>query len=394
MKVLAEMEYQGVLVDKNMLEEYSVDLAEKVDTLIKEIWNFAGREFNVNSPKQLGEVLFEELNLPVIKKTKSGYSTDVDVLEKLKLEHPIIEKILEYRTLSKLKATYVDGMLPLINEKTGRIHAKFNQTVTATGRISCTEPNLQNIPIRTELGKGLRKIFVAPEGYTFIDADYSQIELRVLSHIADDATMIEAFKNGDDIHAITASQVFGVPLEYVTKQMRSEAKAVNFGIVYGISDFGLATNIGTSRKKAKAYIETYFEKYPNIKKYMDGEIEKCKEEGFVETLWGRRRYVPEIKSNNFNVRQFGERVAMNAPIQGTAADIIKIAMINVQKELEEKKLKSKLILQVHDELVIEAENSEIEQVKELLIRCMENVMELNVPLKVEAETGSNWYEAH
>ena len=394
MKVLAEMEYQGVLVDKNMLEEYSVDLTEKVDTLMKEIWNFAGREFNVNSPKQLGEVLFEELKLPVIKKTKSGYSTDVDVLEKLKLEHPIIEKILEYRTLSKLKATYVDGMLPLINENTGRIHAKFNQTVTATGRISCTEPNLQNIPIRTELGKGLRKIFVAPEGYTFIDADYSQIELRVLSHIADDATMIEAFKNGDDIHAITASQVFGVPLEEVTKQMRSEAKAVNFGIVYGISDFGLATNIGTSRKKAKAYIETYFEKYPNIKKYMDGEIEKCKEEGFVETLWGRRRYVPEIKSNNFNVRQFGERVAMNAPIQGTAADIIKIAMINVQKELEEKKLKSKLILQVHDELVIEAENSEIEQVKELLIRCMENVMELNVPLKVEAETGSNWYEAH
>lgn len=394
MKVLAEMEYQGVLVDKNMLEEYSVDLAKKVDTLMKEIWSFAGREFNVNSPKQLGEVLFEELNLPIIKKTKSGYSTDVDVLEKLKLEHPIIEKILEYRTLSKLKATYVDGMLPLINEETGRIHAKFNQTVTATGRISCTEPNLQNIPIRTELGKGLRKIFVAPEGYTFIDADYSQIELRVLSHIADDATMIEAFKNGDDIHAITASQVFGVPLEEVTKQMRSEAKAVNFGIVYGISDFGLATNIGTSRKKAKAYIEKYFEKYPNIKKYMDGEIEKCKEEGFVETLWGRRRYVPEIKSNNFNVRQFGERVAMNAPIQGTAADIIKIAMIDVQRELEEKKLKSKLILQVHDELVIEAENSEIEQVKELLIRCMENVMELNVPLKVEAETGSNWYEAH
>lgn len=394
MKVLAEMELQGVLVDKSILENYSTDLAKQIDVLVKEIYELAGKEFNINSPKQLGEILFDELKLPVLKKTKNGYSTDAEVLERLKLEHPIIEKILEYRTLSKLKATYVDGMLPLINEKTGRIHAKFNQTVTATGRISCTEPNLQNIPIRTELGKGLRKIFVAPNGYTFIDADYSQIELRVLSHIADDATMIEAFKNGDDIHAITASQVFGVPLEEVTKQMRSEAKAVNFGIVYGISDFGLATNIGTSRRKAKDYIETYFEKYPNIKKYMDGEISKCKEEGFVETLWGRRRYVPEIKSNNFNVRQFGERVAMNAPIQGTAADIIKIAMINVQRELEEKGLKSKLILQVHDELVIEAENSELEQVKEILIRCMENVIELKVPLKVEAECGKNWYEAH
>lgn len=394
MKVLAEMEFHGVLVDKSILENYSTDLAKQIDVLVKEIYEMAGREFNINSPKQLGEVLFEELKLPILKKTKSGYSTDADVLERLKPEHPIIEKILEYRTLSKLKATYVDGMLPLINEKTGRIHAKFNQTVTATGRISCTEPNLQNIPIRTELGKGLRKIFVAPEGYSFIDADYSQIELRVLSHIADDVTMIEAFKNGDDIHAITASQVFGVPLEEVTKQMRSEAKAVNFGIVYGISDFGLATNIGTSRKKAKEYIETYFEKYPNIKKYMDGEIAKCKEEGFVETLWGRRRYVPEIKSNNFNVRQFGERVAMNAPIQGTAADIIKIAMINVEKELEERKLKSKLILQVHDELVIEAENGELEQVKEILTRCMENVAKLSVPLKVETEIGKNWYEAH
>lgn len=394
MRVLAEMELQGVLVDKKMLEEYSVDLSGKVDTLVKDIWNLAGREFNINSTKQLGEILFEEMNLPVIKKTKSGYSTDVDVLEKLKHEHPIIEKILEYRTLSKLKATYVDGMLPLINRDTNRIHAKFNQTVTATGRISCTEPNLQNIPIRTELGKGLRKIFVAPEGSVFIDADYSQIELRVLSHISNDTTMIEAFKNGDDIHAITASQVFGVPLEEVTKQMRSEAKAVNFGIVYGISDFGLATNIGTSRKKAKAYIEKYFEKYPNIKEYMDKEVELCKELGYIETLWGRRRYVPEIKSNNFNVRQFGERVAMNAPIQGTAADIIKIAMINIQNELENRKLKSKLILQVHDELVIETKNEEIEEVKALLIRCMENVIELSVPLKVEAEIGKNWYEAH
>ena len=393
-KVLADMEYTGVLVDKQMLEEYSVMLGTKVEELVKDIWELSGEEFNINSTKQLGTVLFEKLNLPVIKKTKSGYSTDVDVLEKLKHEHPIIEKILEYRTLSKLKATYVDGMLPLINKDTNRIHANFKQTVTATGRISCTEPNLQNIPIRTELGRELRKIFVAPEGHSFIDADYSQIELRVLAHIADDETMIAAFNNGDDIHAITASQVFGVPLEDVTKQMRSEAKAVNFGIVYGISDFGLATNIGTTRKKAKIYIEKYFEKYPNIKKYMDGEIEKCKENGYVETLWGRRRYVPEIKSNNFNVRQFGERVAMNAPIQGTAADIIKIAMVKVGSELEKNNFKAKLILQVHDELVIEAPNEEVEEVEKLLVTCMEDVIKLKLPLKAEAQIGKNWYEAH
>ena len=393
-RVLAEMEYKGVLVDKKMLEEYSLSLGKKVDALVKEICDLAGEDFNVNSTKQLGVILFEKLGLPVIKKTKSGYSTDVDALEKLKNEHPIIEKILEYRTLSKLKATYVDGMLPLINGETKRIHANFKQTVTATGRISCTDPNLQNIPIRTELGRELRKIFIAPEGCSFIDADYSQIELRVLAHISGDETMIEAFKNGEDIHAITASQVFGVPLEEVTKQMRSEAKAVNFGIVYGISDFGLASNIGINRKKAKIYIEKYFEKYPNIKKYMDSEKEKCKELGYVETLWGRRRYVPEIKSNNFNVRQFGERVAMNAPIQGTAADIIKIAMVNVFDELKKNNLKSKLILQVHDELVIEAPDDEVETAKEILVNCMENVIKLKLPLKAEAQVGKNWYEAH
>ena len=393
-RVLAEMEYKGVLVDKKMLEEYSLSLGKKVDALVKEICDLAGEDFNVNSTKQLGVILFEKLGLPVIKKTKSGYSTDVDALEKLKNEHSIIEKILEYRTLSKLKATYVDGMLPLINGETKRIHANFKQTVTATGRISCTDPNLQNIPIRTELGRELRKIFIAPEGCSFIDADYSQIELRVLAHISGDETMIEAFKNGEDIHAITASQVFGVPLEEVTKQMRSEAKAVNFGIVYGISDFGLASNIGINRKKAKIYIEKYFEKYPNIKKYMDSEKEKCKELGYVETLWGRRRYVPEIKSNNFNVRQFGERVAMNAPIQGTAADIIKIAMVNVFDELKKNNLKSKLILQVHDELVIEAPDDEVETAKEILVNCMENVIKLKLPLKAEAQVGKNWYEAH
>ena len=393
MRVLAEMEFSGVLVDREIIDEFSKKLSSSVDNLTHEIWNMAGIEFNINSPKQLGEILFEKLQLPVIKKTKSGYSTDADVLEKLRLEHPIIDKILEYRTLNKLKATYIDGIIPLIKED-GRVHAKFNQTVTATGRISCTEPNLQNIPIRTELGKELRKMFVAKEGFTFLDADYSQIELRVLAHISGDENMIHAFNSGEDIHAMTASQVFDVPLEEVTKQMRSEAKAVNFGIVYGISDFGLATNIGTSRKKAKEYIEKYFAKYPGIKEYMDRTVKECKERGYVETLWGRRRYVPEIKSNNFNVRQFGERVAMNAPIQGTAADIIKIAMINIEKELEDKKLESKLLLQVHDELVIETKLEEIETVRELLVRNMENVIKMDVPLKVEAEEGKTWFDAH
>lgn len=394
MRVLAEMEYTGVLVDANMLKEYSVVLNKKVDELTKEIWDLAQTEFNVNSPKQLGEVLFEKLNLPIIKKTKNGYSTDSEVLEKLAPEHPIIDKILEYRVMSKLKATYVDGMIGLINPDTHRIHAKFNQTVTATGRISCTEPNLQNIPIRTELGRELRKVFIARDGYVLLDADYSQVELRVLAHMSGDETMINAFNSGIDVHAVTASQVFNVPLEEVTKQMRSEAKAVNFGIVYGISDFGLATNIKTSRKKAKEYIEKYFETYPKIKEYMDNSVKLCKENGYVETLWGRRRYVPEIKSNNYNVRQFGERVAMNAPIQGTAADIIKIAMVNIENELEERKLQSKLILQVHDELVIETKQDELDIVKELLIRNMQDVVKMKVPLQVDANYGKTWYDAH
>ncbi len=394
MRVLAEMEYEGVLVDKNMLDEYSVSLSQKVSTLTNEIYKIADMEFNINSPKQLGEVLFEKLNLPVVKKTKSGYSTDSDVLEKLFDEHPIVEKILEYRTLSKLKATYVDGMISLINPTTKRIHAKFNQTVASTGRISCTEPNLQNIPIRTELGRELRKIFVAKDGFILLDADYSQVELRVLAHMSGDETMINAFNDGDDIHAITASQVFNVPIDEVTKQMRSEAKAVNFGIVYGISDFGLATNIHTSRKKAKMYIEKYFETYPKIKEYMDNSVANCKEKGYVETLWGRRRYVPEINSNNYNVRQFGERVAMNAPIQGTAADIIKVAMVNIEKELREKKYESKLILQVHDELVIETKIEELEEVKEILVRNMQNVIKLSVELRADANVGKTWYEAH
>ena len=394
MKVLAEMEFEGVLVDRKMLEEYSVSLNEKVTELTKDIWEMVGMEFNINSTKQLGEILFEKLKLPVVKKTKTGYSTDNTVLEKLSLEHPIIDKILEYRAMNKLKATYIDGIIPLINQKTKRIHAKFNQTVTSTGRISCTEPNLQNIPIRTQIGRELRKIFVAKEGYVFVDADYSQIELRVLASMSQDETMVKAFNEGKDIHAITASQVFNVPLEEVTKQMRSEAKAVNFGIVYGISDFGLATNIKTSRKKAKNYIEKYFETYPKIKKYLDNAVETCKEKGYAETMWKRKRYVPEINSKNYNVRQFGERVAMNAPIQGTAADIIKIAMINVQRELEERKLNSKLILQVHDELVIEAKEEEVEVVKELLIRNMQGVANMSVELKVEANVGKTWFDAH
>ena len=394
MRVLAEMEYEGVLADKQMLDYYSVSLNSKVSELTKDIYELAGVEFNINSPKQLGEVLFEKLQLPVIKKTKSGYSTDSEVLEKLLDDHPIVEKILEYRTMSKLRATYVDGMIPLINPETKRIHAKFNQTVTATGRISCTEPNLQNIPIRTELGRELRKVFIAKDGYVLLDADYSQVELRVLAHMSGDKTMIDAFNNDDDIHSITASQVFNVPLEEVTKQMRSEAKAVNFGIVYGISDFGLATNINTSRKKAKIYIEKYFETYPKIKEYMDNSVANCKEKGYVETLWGRRRYVPEINSNNYNVRQFGERVAMNAPIQGTAADIIKVAMVNIEKELREKELESKLILQVHDELVIETKEEELEIVKELLVRNMQNVIKLSVELRADANVGKTWYEAH
>lgn len=394
MKVLAEMELKGVLVDKNMWEHYSIDLNKKVDAVIKDIWNIAGEEFNINSPKQMGEVLFEKLKLPVVKKTKTGYSTDADALEHLKFEHPVIDKIIEYRTLSKLKATYIDGLLPLINKDTKRIHAKFNQTVTATGRISCTEPNLQNIPIRTEIGRELRKLFIAANGYILLDADYSQIELRVLAHISDDETMMKAFNDNKDIHSITAAQVAGVEISEVTKEMRSEAKAVNFGIIYGISDFGLANNIGISRKRAKEYIEKYFEKYPNIKKYMDNIIKECKEKGYVETLWGRRRYVPEIKSNNYNVRQFGERVAMNAPIQGTAADIIKIAMINIEQELEKGNFKSRLILQVHDELVIEAHEAEFDEVKEILIRCMENAIKLKVPLKVDVNSGRTWYDAH
>ena len=392
-EVLADMQYNGVYVNKEELIEFGKILKKEVENLTNEIYKLSEEEFNINSPKQLGAILFEKLKLTVIKKTKSGYSTDVDVLEKIKYEHPIVEKILEYRQLVKLNSTYVEGLIPFINHKDNKIHTYFHQTVTATGRISSTEPNLQNIPTRFELGKQIRKVFKPTHGNVFIDADYSQIELRVLAHIADDENMIQAFNNDEDIHKQTASRVFGIPMEEVTSKQRSDAKAVNFGIVYGISDFGLGEGLGITRKQAKAYIEQYLEKYEKIKEFMDNSKEFAKEKGYVETLFSRRRYIPEINSNNFMVRQFGARVAINAPIQGTAADIMKIAMINLYNELKNKKLESKMLLQIHDELLLEVKEEEKEKVKEILRNSMENAMELKVPLKVELSEAKNWYEA-
>ena len=391
-EVLASMQYEGIYIDKQELLDFGKELQEKIDILTQEIYELTGEEFNINSTKQLGEILFEKLKLTVKKKTKTGYSTDVDVLEKIKSEHPVIEKILEYRQLQKLNSTYVEGLIPYIDE-TGRIHSKFHQTVTTTGRISSTDPNLQNIPTRMELGRKLRKVFKPEQGYIFVDADYSQIELRVLAHISEDKNMIEAFCNNEDIHAQAASKVFNIPLEEVTKEERTKAKAVNFGIVYGISEFGLGEQLGVSRKKAKEYIEQYLDKYSGIKEFMINIVEETKEKGYVETLYHRRRYVPELKSNNYMVRQFGGRVAMNTPIQGTAADIMKIAMINVYNKLKENNLKSKLIVQVHDEILVETLESEKEQVKQIVKEEMENVIKLKVPLLAEVEEGYNWYEA-
>ncbi len=391
-EVLASMQYEGIYIDKQELLDFGKELQEKIDILTQEIYELTGEEFNINSTKQLGEILFEKLKLTVKKKTKTGYSTDVDVLEKIKYEHPVIEKILEYRQLQKLNSTYVEGLIPYIDE-TGRIHSKFHQTVTTTGRISSTDPNLQNIPTRMELGRKLRKVFKPEQGYIFVDADYSQIELRVLAHISEDKNMIEAFCNNEDIHAQAASKVFNIPLEEVTKEERTKAKAVNFGIVYGISEFGLGEQLGVSRKKAKEYIEQYLDKYSGIKEFMINIVEETKEKGYVETLYHRRRYVPELKSNNYMVRQFGGRVAMNTPIQGTAADIMKIAMINVYNKLKENNLKSKLIVQVHDEILVETLESEKEQVKQIVKEEMENVIKLKVPLLAEVEEGYNWYEA-
>ena len=392
-EVLADMQYTGIYIDKNELLEYGKTLQKRIEEITSKIYEIAGEEFNINSPKQLGEMLFEKLKLPVYKKTKNGYSTDVDVLEKLKKEHEIIEPILEYRALSKLNSTYAQGLIPYINKKTGRIHSYFHQTVTSTGRISSTEPNIQNIPTRMDIGKKLREVFKPNEKSIFVDADYSQIELRVLAHISGDKNMIDAFNNNEDIHKQAASKVFNIPIEDVSKELRSKAKAVNFGIVYGISDFGLAEQIGVSRKEAKLYIEQYLQKYNGIKDFMDEIVESAKENGYVDTLFNRRRYIPEIKSNNYTVRQFGARVAMNTPIQGTAADIMKIAMINVYKELKERNLKSKIIVQVHDELLIETEKNEEDIVKEILKSCMENVIKLKVPLVVDISEGDNWYSA-
>ena len=392
-KVLGEMQVNGMYVDKQELQDFGKELKEQIENLKNQIYELCGEEFNINSTQQLGVILFEKLALPVYKKTKKGYSTDVDILEKLKQEHPVIEKILEYRSLMKLNSTYVEGLIPYINEKTNRIHSYFHQTITATGRISSTEPNLQNIPTRNELGKTLRKVFKPSEGNIFVDADYSQIELRVLAHISKDRNMVMAFNRDEDIHKQAASKVFEVPIEEVTKEQRTSAKAVNFGIVYGISDFGLSEQLGISKKQAKRYIDQYLEKYSGIKKFMNDVVEEAKEKGYIETLFHRRRYIPELTSNNYMVRQFGARAAMNTPIQGTAADIMKIAMINVFNRLEKEYLNAKIVLQVHDELIIECKIEDKEKVKNILKEEMEKAMKLRVPLKVEVSEAENWYEA-
>ena len=391
-KVLAQMEELGFAVDKAGIAEYGEIMQNKIDRLQDLVYEEVGYQFNLNSPKQLGEALFIKLGLPAGKKTKTGYSTNAEVLEKLRYEHPVVELILEYRTLAKIKSTYCDGLLKVVEED-GRIHSSFNQTETRTGRISSTEPNLQNIPVRTDVGRELRKFFVAKEGCVLVDADYSQIELRVLAHVANDSGMIEAFKENDDIHRNTAAQVFHMPREMVTPLMRSRAKAVNFGIIYGIGAFSLAKNIGVTRKEAEEYIKTYLDHFSGVRNYMTNVVEHAKETGYVETLFGRRRYLPELSSSNFNLRSFGERVAMNAPIQGTAADIIKIAMIHVNEELKKRNLKSRMILQVHDELLIEADETELEEVQQILQDKMEHAAELLVPLSVDMHTGKNWYEA-
>ena len=391
-EVLSDMQWNGMYVDEKELEEFGQELKDKLEILTKEIYEMAGEEFNINSTKQLGEILFEKMKLPVIKKTKSGYSTDVDVLEKLKKQDPIIEKILDYRQLMKLNSTYIEGLKPYINPKTKRIHSFFHQTITATGRISSTEPNLQNIPTRFELGKRVRKVFKPESGKVYLDADYSQIELRVLAHISGDEHMIQAFKEGQDIHKQAASKVFKTPIDEVTKEQRSNAKAVNFGIVYGISDFGLGEQLGISRKLAKQYITEYLEQYAGIKAFMENITEEAKEKGYVETLFHRRRYIPELKSNNYMVRQFGSRAAMNTPIQGTAADIMKIAMIKVYRELKKRNLKSKIVLQVHDEMMLEVLPEEKEEIKVMMKEAMESAAKLDVPLIAEISEASNWYD--
>ncbi|MDA8210409.1 MAG: DNA polymerase I [Clostridia bacterium] len=391
--ILADMEIAGVRVDGSQLEEMSQSLGEAIEELTGIIYKLCGEEFNINSTKQLAVILFEKLGLPVIKKTKTGYSTDAEVLAELAQHHEVVEKLLEYRQLVKLKSTYADGLAGLINKNTGKIHTTFNQTVTATGRLSSTEPNLQNIPIRLELGRKIRKVFVpsVPENL-LLTADYSQIELRVLAHISGDENLREAFLKKQDIHTRTASEVFGVALEQVTSEMRGRAKAVNFGIVYGLSDYGLSQDIKVSRKEAKLYIDNYFDRYPGVRRYIARIIQMAKDEGYVTTLMNRRRYLPDVLSANRNVRAFGERTAMNTPIQGTAADIIKIAMVKVQRALEKAGLKTTMLLQVHDELIFEVPPEELEQVTQLVKENMEQALELSVPLVVDVKTGPNWYD--
>lgn len=393
-EVLAAMEQNGVYVNRAHLAEKTEEVADRLQTIEQSIYEMAGHTFNLNSPKQLGTVLFEELDLPVRKKTKTGYSTNAEVLESLRLEHPIVEQILAYRLWSKLKSTYLDGITGLIRTDTGRVHTSFNQTVTATGRLSSSDPNLQNIPVRTEEGRMIRALFEPGEGYDYLlSADYSQIELRLLAHMSGDENFIDAFKRGQDIHARTAAEVFGIPLEEVTPELRRHAKAVNFGIVYGISEFSLADDIGVTRKEARQYIDNYLAHYAGVRTYMHDIVEQAKQDGYVTTLFGRRRELPELKSSNFNIRSFGERVALNTPIQGTAADIIKLAMLRVDAALKKQKLKARLVLQVHDELIVECPVKEAEQVKKIVTAEMENVVQLRVPLLAEAKVGASWYEA-
>lgn len=393
-EVLASMQINGVMVDKKNLLQFQKMLGLRIDEITNKIYELCDIEFNINSPKQLGEVLFEKLRLPIIKKTKSGYSTSVEVLEKLKGSHEVIDLIMEYRHLVKLKGTYADGLLSVINKETGKIHSNFNQTVTVTGRISSTEPNLQNIPIRTELGREVRKMFTASdEEHILVDADYSQIELRVLAHISKDKNMSEAFNNQEDIHTKTASQIFNVDASSVTNEMRSRAKTVNFGIVYGMGDFSLAQELGIKKYEAKEYIDNYFVNFSGVKHYMENIVETAIDNGYVTTIFGRRRYLPELNAGNFIQRSFGERIAMNTPIQGSAADIIKIAMVNIYQRLKNENLKSKLILQVHDELIIDTYKNELEQVKSILKHEMENAVKLSVPLIADMNVGETWYEA-
>lgn len=389
---LSDMEKEGVHVDAEELKRYGGELAAQIAVLEKEIYEGAGATFNINSPKQLGHILFEKLEMPYGKKTKTGYSTAADVLEKLAVEYPLVSKILEYRQLAKLKSTYADGLANFIEED-GRIHTNFQQTVTATGRLSSTDPNLQNIPIRMELGRMIRKVFLPKDGYVFVDADYSQIELRILAHMSGDEMLIQAYREAQDIHRMTASQVFHTPFEEVTDLQRRNAKAVNFGIVYGISSFGLSQDLSISKKEAQEYIERYFESYPKIKEFLDGCVEKARKDGYSVTMFGRRRPLPEISSSNFMQRSFGERIAMNAPIQGTAADIIKIAMNRVHRRLIDEGLKSRLLLQVHDELLIEAAPDEVDEVKKILDEEMKGAADLSVELEIDTHTGKNWYEA-